>query len=56
MINKQQWLRRYMDELLVDFDNTTKEEYETFYDFTNAMWESYNESQTLTAIDRLENK
>lgn len=56
MINKQQWITRYMDELLVDFDNTTKEEYETLDDFINAKWESYNESQTLTAIDRLENK
>lgn len=54
MINKQQWKRRYIDELLVDFDNTTKEEYADFETYVNAMWEIFDESQTISAIDRLE--
>lgn len=54
MINKQQWKRRYIGELLVDFDNTTKEEYADFEAYVNAMWEIFDESQTISAIDRLE--
>lgn len=45
MITKEQWLRRYEDELVVAFDNTTKEEYENWEAFIEDTWQSFNESQ-----------
>lgn len=45
MLTKEQWFRRYEEELYIDFDNTSESDYKDFEEFKSAMWESYNDSQ-----------
>lgn len=45
MITREQWFRRYEDELVVAFNNTTKEEFKNWDEFIEAQWQSFDESQ-----------
>lgn len=37
-MTKQQWLNKYEDSLMCDYQNTTSDEYKTEQDFIDAMW------------------